>query len=183
VIEPGDQMDVVNLGRREAMQLKAGILRTQGSQKIFVPLDPEIRVQSALHQYTRAAERDRLVDLFANSIERLHVGIGRAGPPVERAERAHNIADIRVVDIAIDDIRDDVVGMSALADFVRGGAHRGYVIGLKERGAILDRQALAVEHAVENSANLGVRHRIKSSNLRNNTQSAASNKTLNLLRR
>jgi hypothetical protein len=37
---------------------------------------------------------------------------------------------------------------------------------------------LAVEDVIQNSSDLGVWHRIKSSNLRNNTQSAASNKLL-----
>ena len=124
-------MDVVDLWRREAVQLEAGIFRAQGAQEIFVPLDAEIRMQSALHQHAGAAERDRLIDLFANGLDGLHVGIRRAWPPIESAERADHIADIRVVDVAIDDVGDDVVGMAALANLVRGGADGGDVIGLQ----------------------------------------------------
>jgi hypothetical protein len=39
------------LRRREAVQLKLRILCVQRPQQIFVPLDIEIRMQSALHQH------------------------------------------------------------------------------------------------------------------------------------
>src|SRR5262249_12342335 len=86
--------------------------------------------------------------------------------------------DVGVVDVAIDDVGDDVVRMAALANLIGGGADGRDVVRLKQRGAILNRQPLAVEYVIENSSNLGVSHRFKSSDLRNNTQSAASNKPL-----
>ena len=49
VIETGNQVDIVNLRRRETMKLKLGILRAQGAQKIFVPLDAKVGMQPALH--------------------------------------------------------------------------------------------------------------------------------------
>ena len=115
-------MKIVNLRRREAMQLKARILRAQRAQKIFIPLDAKIRVQSALHQHTGAAERDRLVDLFANLIHRPHVGVRRAGPAIECAECTDDVADVRVIDVAIDDVGDDIVGVTTLTNLIRGGS-------------------------------------------------------------
>src|SRR5437016_3699961 len=113
-------MNVVNLWRRETMQLKAWILRAQGAQEIFVPLDAKIRMQPTLHQHAGAAERNRLVDLFANLFYRAHVSVGRAWPAIECAEGADDVADVRVVDIAINDVGDDVVRVAAPANFVRG---------------------------------------------------------------
>ena len=152
-------MDVVNLGRRKAVQLKLRILRVQRAQQIFVPLDTKVGMQSALHQHAGAAERDRLVDLLADLFERAHVSVGRAGPAIERAERADDVADVRVVDVAIDDVGDDVVGMSALANFIGGGAHCCDVVRFEQLRAFLDGHAFAREHAIENRLNVcWVRH-------------------------
>ena len=108
----------MDLGWREAVKLKAGILCTERAQKIFIPLDSKIRMQSALHQNAGATERDRLVDLFANLFKRAHVSVGCAGPAVERAESADDVAHVRVVDVPIDDVSDDIVRMLALANLV-----------------------------------------------------------------
>src|SRR5437879_2609139 len=116
-------MNVMNLGRREAVKLKARILRTERAQKIFIPLDSKIRMQTALHQNACAAERDRLVDLFANLFKRAHVSVGCAGPAVERAERADDVANVRVVNVSIDDVGDDVVRVLALANLVSRRAY------------------------------------------------------------
>src|SRR5258708_36571232 len=104
-------MKVVDFRRRKTMQLKTRVPRGQGPQQIFVPFDAKGRVQSALHQHTRAAQGNRLVNLRANLVDRAHVSIRGARPSIKRAERADYIADVRVVDVAIDDVSDDVVGL------------------------------------------------------------------------
>src|SRR5438552_106443 len=124
-------MEVMNLRRRETMQLKARVLRTKRAQKIFVPLDAEIRMQSTLHQNAGASERDRLVNLRANLIYRAHVGVGRTWPAIERAESADDVADVRIVNVSIDDVGDDVVRMTSFPHFVGRGAYASNVVGLK----------------------------------------------------
>ena len=42
-----------------------------------------------------------------------HVALGVADGPIERAEAAARRADVRVVDVAIDDVRDDALGVLA----------------------------------------------------------------------
>src|SRR5258708_2654053 len=121
-------MQVMNLRRREAMQLKSRILRAQSAQQIFVPLNPKVRMQPALHQNACATQRNRLVDLLANLIDSAHVGVRRAGPSIERAERADDVADVRVIYVAIDDIGDDVVRMTTLANLVGRGANARDVV-------------------------------------------------------
>ncbi len=121
-------MKVVNLWRRETVQLKTGVLRAQSAQQVFVPFDAKVRVQSSLHQNTGAAELNRLVNLSADFVDGPHVGIGRAGPSIERAEGAHDVADVRIVDVAIDDVSDDIVRVASLANFISGRTDARHVI-------------------------------------------------------
>src|SRR5215813_1306348 len=109
-------MKIVNLRWRETMKLKARIFCAQGPQEIFVPFDAEVRVQASLHKDAGAAERDGFIDLFADFVYRAHIGIRRAGAAIEGAEGADHVADVGVVDIAVDDISDDVVRMMAPAN-------------------------------------------------------------------
>ena len=73
---------------------------------------------AALQQQLHAADRDRLVDLPEDLVEPEHVAFGRSDRPVERAEVALRDADVRVVDVAVDDVGDDALGMLARADRV-----------------------------------------------------------------
>src|ERR1051326_1361794 len=97
VVQLRNEMKVVNLRRREAVQLKAGIFRAQVAQEIFVPLEAEVRMQSALHQHAGAAERDGLIDLFADLVEGAHVGVGRARPSIKGAKRTDYRSEERSV--------------------------------------------------------------------------------------
>ena len=88
-------------------------------------------MQSALHQNARPTERDRFVNLRANLIDRAHVGVGRARPAIECAERADDVTYIRIVNVSIDDVGDDVVRMTSFPHFVGRGAYASNVVGLK----------------------------------------------------
>ena len=62
---------------------------------------------AALHQHRGAAERERLLDLLVDHGLRQHVALARvARAAVEGAEVAVGDADVRVVDVAVDDERD-----------------------------------------------------------------------------
>ena len=91
-------------------------------QQIFVPFDSEVRMKATLHQNSGTAKRNRLVNLFANLIDRPHVRIGRSRPAIKRAERTNNITNVCVVDIPVDDVGDDVLGMPSLPDLISSGA-------------------------------------------------------------
>src|SRR5437762_5531331 len=148
----------MNLRRRETVKLKSRILRTKGAQKIFVPFEAEIGMQSTLHQYTRATERNCFVNLRANLIDRAHVSIGRTWPAIERTESTHDVADVRIVDVAIDYVGDDVVRVARLANFVSRGADASYIVGLEQRGAIIGVQPVAGKRFVENRLNIDLSH-------------------------
>src|SRR5262249_52910392 len=99
----------------------------QSAQQILVPLNAKVRMQASLHQHAGAAEGDRFVDLFADFVYCAHIGIRCARSPVEGAERADDVADVRIVDIAVDDVGDDVFGVTAPANLVRRRADTGNV--------------------------------------------------------
>ena len=141
------------------MQLKARILCRELTEQIFVPLDPKVRMQTTLHQDTGTAEGNGLVDLFANLIEGANIRVRRPGPPVKSTEGADYVADVRIVDIAIDDVGDDVIRMLAPANLIGRRRDAGDIVGFKQRRAVGGAQALAAERLVQDRSNLGVRHR------------------------
>src|SRR5437667_1146397 len=101
------------------------------AQQVQVPLERDVGVVSALHQNLDAPDRLQLVDLAADLFERQEVPVRMLGTAVERAELAVGDADVRVVDVPVDDVRDDVLGMELPADVVRQTSQ------LEQRGALV----------------------------------------------
>jgi hypothetical protein len=121
-------MDIVNLGRRKAMELKSGIVLAECSKKVLIPFDSEIGMKTTLHQYAGSAKRDRFVDSFPNLIYRVDVSIFMPRPAIERAERADHVTDVCIVDVPVDDIGDDTLRMEALSHLVRSHSDAGNVV-------------------------------------------------------
>ena len=65
----------------------------------------------ALHQNAGPAQRNRLFDFLVDDVVGQDVRFRIAFYPVKRAKAAEFFANIRVIDIAVDDIADDVIGM------------------------------------------------------------------------
>ena len=68
---------------------------------------------AALHEDAGAAEGEGLLDLREQRLLRVQVAFGVAGVAVEGAEGAAHDADVRVVDVAIDDVGHDRLGVQA----------------------------------------------------------------------
>jgi hypothetical protein len=115
-------------------------------------------VQSALHQHARAAERDRFVNLLSDFVERAHVGVGRAGAPVKSTEGADYVADVRVIDVAVNDVSDNLIRVPALPNFIGSDAEASNLVRFEQRGAFFGRHALTRQHSIENTLYLA-RHR------------------------
>src|ERR1700752_426956 len=115
-------------------------------------------MQTALHQDPSAAERYRLIDLFADLLKAANVSVGCTRATVERAESANDVADVGVVDVAIDDVGDDVIGVTPRADLISSGSRARDVVRFEQRSAFLDAQALSRKHAIKNRLNVGGRH-------------------------
>src|SRR5262245_32005308 len=85
------------------------------AEKFLVPFQRQIGMKAALHEDTATAQLERLFNLSVNLFETQDVTFRRAGLAVERAERANSCANVAVVNIAVHDVRDDVVRMQPAA--------------------------------------------------------------------
>ena len=74
----------------------------------------QLGMMPALQQNLRAAQRERLLDLPVHLVERDDVGVGVLLGAVERAELAIDVADVRVVDVAVNDVGDDLVAAAVV---------------------------------------------------------------------
>ena len=129
------------------------------SEQVFIPFKLEVRVQAALHQDAGPAKRNRLVYLLINFVERADVGFRVARSAIERAESADDVADVRIIDVAVDDVGDDAFWMASPANLVGGQAYPHEIIRLKQTGAILCRQSLARESAIKYWLDVGGCHK------------------------
>ena len=93
-----------------------------------------------------AAERERLLDLLEDDRLRQEVALALvARPAVEGAEVAVGDADVRVVEVPVDDERHPRRVVEPVAELVRDATDRDEVAGAEERDRVLVRDPLAVE--------------------------------------
>lgn len=123
----GDPGHVLDLGRPQTVddQLREGLL--DGGEVLLVVLDAVVRVVSALEHDLGSAQLDRLGAPAQDVVEVARPALGGVlGGGVEGAELARRDAHVRVVDVALDDVRRDVLGarVPAAAYGVGGGAQR-----------------------------------------------------------
>src|SRR5262245_58283472 len=142
--------DVLDLRRRQRVQVDL-VARLDGAEEILVVVDSEIRMVSALHEETRAAERERLLDLLEDDGLRQQVALARvARPAVERAELAVRVADVGVVEVPVYDDRNAIgVGLPVPA-LVRRAPNRHEVARLQQRQRLVVGDALPLERFLEN---------------------------------
>src|SRR5262249_54504653 len=110
--------EVDDFRRRERMKPERRIPGLDCTEQVLVPLDWQVRVVTSLQQQLTAAEGHRLVDLTEHLLEPEDVTLLRSDGPVERAEVAARNADVRVIDVAVDDVGDDAVRVLAMTDRV-----------------------------------------------------------------
>ena len=105
---------------------------------------------AALHEDAGASDRDRLLDLLVDHRLREQVALALVPrPPVERAEVAVGHADVRVVEIPIDDERHARRVVQPVADLVRHAPHGHEIPRTQEGDRLLVRDALAAERLLE----------------------------------
>src|ERR1035438_6119148 len=93
-----------------------------GAQQVFVPLDLQAGMQAALHQHAGAPEVEGFLDPGEDGFVVVDVAFGVAHGPVEGTETAIFRAEIGVINVAIDDVRDHALGMEPLAEGIGGHA-------------------------------------------------------------
>ena len=111
-------------------------------------------MMTALHQETGATEGDRLLDLLEDHGLREQIALARvAGASVEGAEVAVGVADVRVVEVAVDDEGDAIGIRLAVADLVRGTTDGDEVAGLEQGQRFGVGDPLALERPFEDVRN------------------------------
>ena len=147
--ELGAACDVLDLGRREHVQVNAVPLLDR-AEEILVELDAEVRVMAALHEERGAADRQRLLDLLEDDRLRKEVALAAvARTAVEGAEVAVRVADVRVVDVPVDDERHAPRVDPAVAKLIGRAADANEVAAPQEHERVLVVQPLPAERAVE----------------------------------
>jgi hypothetical protein len=146
--------DVLDLGRRERVEVDRVALLDR-AEEILVVVDPEVGVVATLHEQPGAAERERLLDLLVDhglgqQIALAHV----AWPAVERAEVAVRDADVRVVEVPVDDERHHGRVGQPVPDLVCRAPDRDQVARAEQRDRVLVRDALAVEGLLQHRIDL-----------------------------
>jgi len=121
------------------VKLKFWILGVKRSKEVLIPFDIEVRMQTTLHQHACTAELDRLIDPFADLLDRMDVRIRLSRTPIERAKRANYIANVRVINIAVDDVRDDIGRVVLHPDLVRGKADPHKIVRFEQCRAVIAR--------------------------------------------
>jgi hypothetical protein len=80
----------------------------------------------------------------------MHIRVRLAGPAVEGAKGADDVTDVRVIDVAVDDIGDERRVVFAPTDLVGSDTDAGDIARLEESGAVVGREAFSGEGFVEN---------------------------------
>ena len=83
-------------------------------QQIQIPLQGKFRMMAALHQNLRAAQSDGLFDLAVHFVKRDDVGIVIRLRAIKGAEFAIDVADVSIIDIAINNIGDDLIAATVM---------------------------------------------------------------------
>jgi hypothetical protein len=136
--------EVVELRRRERVAVHLRPARRDLRDQLAPPGGFQVGMVPALHQELPAAEVGRLLDPPVDLLARQDVRALRAGTPVERAEPAVRDAHVRRVQVAVDDVRDDRLGVQPAAHEVREEAERQHVgvVVEEERFRCVDAQAV-----------------------------------------
>src|SRR5262249_32058258 len=105
-------------GKKKAVDLKS--LLDSGEEALVI-IDFQIRMNTALHENSRPSQHQRFLDFLVDHVVGKNISLWIALDSVKRAERAELFTHVGVINIAIDDVTDDVVRMDALPNSICAG--------------------------------------------------------------
>jgi hypothetical protein len=101
-IEEAHELDQLRGAERVDVQRGEPVLDC--AQQVEIPVQRQVRVHAALHEDLGAADLDELADLLQQLLEGQRIRVVLVPVAAKGAERAAGRADVRVVDVAIDDV-------------------------------------------------------------------------------
>ena len=139
------------------MNVDAGYCSLNGARQFDVEITRHIRRQAGLHANLGRAHVHRFLHAPDNFVHRQKVSLLAPIRAAERAKAAMLHADVRKVDIPIDDVGDNIADLSA-AQFVggRNGGVKVRAFRLAELEGVLPADFVSIERAAQNRLN---RHR------------------------
>src|SRR5207245_937817 len=117
------------------MQVNLGKSLLDATQHLLVPVNFQIGMQAALHQHACAAKFDGFANLVVDRFEIEDVPLFSFGSlqwTIKRAERAVFGAEVRVINVAIDDVGDHALGTQFAPDGVGAHADAAPVVGANQ---------------------------------------------------
>src|SRR5690242_12219098 len=93
---------------RERVEAKP-ILTLDPTEQVFVPLERKIGVETALKEDLHPSGIFHLLELFPEDLPREYVPLWMTHGTIESAEAAARRADVRVIDVPVDNVRYDTV--------------------------------------------------------------------------
>ena len=117
------------------MNIDVRILFANVLQQVDIPLERQFRMMPALHQNLNPARGGKFFQFLINLLERKHVMICILFGAIKGAKFAVDVTDVGVIDIAIDDIGDDVVSAAVVrAGFGEVASAIGQGVTARESG-------------------------------------------------
>src|SRR4029450_13886399 len=104
---PEGLREMLKLRRTEPVNIDVRIFFPNVPQQIDIPLERQFRMMPPLHKNLTAADGRKFVELLIDLLERENVMILILLRSIKRAELAVNIANVRVIDVSIDNVGDD----------------------------------------------------------------------------
>src|SRR6476661_2414157 len=102
---------MLELWRTEPVNINVRIFFSDVPKQIEVPIERECRMMPALHQDLNPAGRGKFVEFLVELFAAQDVMVRVFFRAIKRAELAVNVADIGVIDVAIDDVGDDLAAV------------------------------------------------------------------------
>mgnify|MGYP007067839351 CR=1 FL=1 len=110
------------------MDIDPWIMRLYVPKQLFIPVEGQLGIQTALHQDLITAEFDRLSNLVQQDRAIEDVGVGRADFSIKRAKVAIGGANVCVVNITVDIERPIRLGMEPFRNEIGGAADGEQVV-------------------------------------------------------
>src|SRR5437764_14861860 len=98
----------------EPVNIDVWIFFADVTQQIDIPLKRQFRMMSPLHQDLNTADGRQFVEFLIDLLEREDVMIFILLRAIKCAELAVNIANVRVIDVSIHDVGDDLASTSGI---------------------------------------------------------------------
>lgn len=138
--EVKDLLEVDNFAWAESVDVDFWELSFDMPKEVEIPAQAEFRMVSPLHEDLGASCGLGFLDFSVELLEREHVSIGLGFGSVEGAEFTINVADVGVIDVPINNERDDVIPATAI-----GGLLCDLAAAIRQSPEFFERERIEAE--------------------------------------